>query len=48
MRKAKVSLTNNHVKINVALEDVKRTIDSGLSPWQKVKKIEEIIKNLYE
>ena len=42
------ALTNNNSRISTALEDIKRFIDGNARPDQKVNKIEEIIRNLYE
>ena len=42
------ALTKNMSRISTALEDIKRFIDGNARPDQKVNKIEEIIRNLYE
>jgi hypothetical protein len=40
-------LTENTSRINTAMEDIKRYIDSNASGEQKVHKIEEILDSLY-
>jgi len=41
-------LTTNNTKIKLALEDIKRLIDSNAEPKTKVQKIEDKIETLYE
>lgn len=47
-RPKKKVLTKNAGKIDLAFEDIKRLLDTAVRRDDKIKKIEQIIENLYE